>query len=191
MGIGQDTGDDPGVRAAERALGRRHLVLVGLMGAGKSAIGRRLAAVLGRPFVDSDAVVEEAAGQTIADVFAADGEESFRQMEEGAIRRLLEGAPAVIATGGGAFMRPANRARIRRSALSIWLRAELDVLVTRIRRPASRPLLAGDGLRGTLARLIRERHPVYAEADVTVDSEDIDHAAMVSRTLAAIAAADT
>ena len=190
VGIAQGTGDDPGVRAAERVLGQRHLVLVGLMGAGKSAIGRRLAGVFGRPFTDSDTVVEKAAGQTIADIFASDGEESFRKMEEGAIRHLLEGAPAVIATGGGAFMRSANRARIRRSALSVWLRAELDVLVARIRRPASRPLLAGDNLHGTLARLIRERHPVYAGADVTVDSEAINHAAMVRRTLAAIAAAD-
>ena len=181
-------GCDADARAAAQVLGHRHLVLVGLMGAGKSAIGRRLAEALARPFADSDTVIEEAAGQTIADLFARAGEAAFRRTEAAVLGRLLEGAPAVIATGGGAFLRPSNRARIRRAALSAWLRADLDVLVGRIRRPATRPLLAGDDLRGTLARLMRERHPVYAEADVVVASDDVDHAVPVRRALAAVAA---
>ena len=175
-------------RAAAQVLGHRHLVLVGLMGAGKSAIGRRLAEALARPFADSDTVIEEEAGQTIADMFARDGEEAFRRMEEAVLGRLLEGDPAVIATGGGAFLRPTNRARIRRAAVSAWLRADLEVLVGRIRRPATRPLLAGDDLRDILAGLMRARYPVYAEADVVVDSENVDHAVTVRRSLAAVAA---
>ncbi len=158
------------------------------MGAGKSAIGRRLAEALARPFADSDTVIEEEAGQTIADMFARDGEEAFRRMEEAVLGRLLEGVPAVIATGGGAFLRSTNRARIRRAAVSAWLRADLDVLVGRIRRPATRPLLAGEDLRETLAGLMRARYPVYAEADVVVDSEDVDRAVTVRRALAAVAA---
>lgn len=181
-------GRDSDARVATQVLGHRHLVLVGLMGAGKSAIGRRLAEALARPFADSDTVIEEEAGQTIADIFARDGEEAFRRVEEAALGRLLEGAPAVIATGGGAFLRPTNRARIREAALSVWLRADLDVLVGRIRRPATRPLLAGDDLRDTLTSLMRKRYPVYAAADVVVDSEDVDRAVTVRRALAAVAA---
>ena len=181
-------GRDPDARVAAQVLGHRHLVLVGLMGAGKSAIGRRLAEALARPFADSDTVIEEEAGQTIADMFARDGEEAFRRVEEAALGRLLEGAPAVIATGGGAFLRPTNRARIREAALSVWLRADLDVLVGRIRRPATRPLLAGDDLRDTLTSLMHKRYPVYAAADVVVDSEDVDRAVTVRRALAAVAA---
>ncbi len=186
-GSEHDMGDDPRCAAATAALGTRHLVLVGLMGAGKSAIGRRLAAAMGRPFVDSDVEVERAAGCSIATVFKRDGEDAFRQMEEAALQRLLDGPPAVIATGGGAFMRRTNRKRIRSAALSVWLRADLDVLVERIRRPASRPLLAGVDLRSRLSALMRERHPVYAEADVTIDSEATPHAETVQRTLDAIA----
>ncbi|MCE2474243.1 MAG: shikimate kinase [Alphaproteobacteria bacterium] len=181
-------GRDSDARVAAQVLGHRHLVLVGLMGAGKSAIGRRLAEALARPFADSDTVIEEEAGQTIADMFARDGEEAFRRVEEAVLGRLLEGAPAVIATGGGAFLRPTNRARIREAALSVWLRADLDVLVGRIRRPATRPLLAGDDLRDTLTSLMRKRYPVYAAADVVVDSEDVDRAVTVRRALAAVAA---
>ena len=181
-------GRDSDARVAAQVLGHRHLVLVGLMGAGKSAIGRRLAEALARPFADSDTVIEEEAGQTIADMFARDGEEAFRRVEEAVLGRLLEGAPAVIATGGGAFLRSTNRARIREAALSVWLRADLDVLVGRIRRPATRPLLAGDDLRDTLTSLMRKRYPVYAAADVVVDSEDVDRAVTVRRALAAVAA---
>ena len=181
-------GDDSDARAASQVLGRRHLVLVGLMGAGKSAIGRRLADTLGRPFADSDTVVEAEAGQTISNIFARDGEDAFRQMEEAVLKRLLGGAPAVIATGGGAFLRPANRAQIERAGLSVWLRAELDVLVGRLRRPATRPLLAGDSTRNALTTLMEKRYPVYAKADVVVVSEDVAHAVTVRRTLAAIAA---
>ncbi len=181
-------GRDSRSEAAARALGERHLALVGIMGAGKSAIGPHLAAALERPFVDSDSVIEQEAGQSIGSLFARDGEEAFRRREAAALERLLDGAPTVIATGGGAFLQPANRIRIQRQALSLWLRADLDLLTRRIRRPDARPLLAGTCIRDTLSKLMQERHPVYAKAHLVVDSEDVDPIETVQRALAAIAA---
>ena len=162
------------------------IVLVGLMGAGKSAIGRRLAGRLGMPFVDADAEIERAAGCSITDIFELHGEAAFRDGERRVIARLL-GRPAhVLATGGGAFMDADTRAAIRARGISVWLRADLDLLVSRVSRRTNRPLLAGGDPRAILQRLIAERHPIYAEADVVVDSMDGPHEHTVDAVLDAI-----
>ena len=148
------------------------LALVGLMGAGKSSIGRRLAQTLALPFTDADAEIEAAAGATIEEIFARDGEAAFRNGERRVIARLLEGVPQVLATGGGAFMDASTRERLRQRAVSIWLRADLETLLSRVTRRGNRPLLKTGDPRAVLTRLMEERHPVYAEADVTVDTVD-------------------
>jgi shikimate kinase len=150
----------------------RTIVLVGLMGAGKSCIGRRLAQQLNMPFVDADREIEAAAGCTIPEIFEQHGERLFRDGERRVILRLLEGPPHVLATGGGAFMDPETRAAIRAKAIAIWLRADLDLLVKRVSRRNDRPLLKGVDPREKLAALMEERYPVYAEADIVVDSID-------------------
>ena len=158
------------------------------MGAGKSAIGRRLAARLGMPFVDADAEIERAAGCTITDIFELHGEAAFRDGERRVIARLLTRPPHVLATGGGAFMDPATRAAIRANGISIWLKAALDLLLARVSRRSNRPLLAGGDARAILTRLMAERHPVYAEADITVESMDRPHEQMVQMVVDALAA---
>ncbi len=161
------------------ALGRRSIVLVGMMGAGKSSVGRRLAARLGIPFVDADIEIEKAAGMTITEIFAAHGEPYFRAGETRVIARLLESGPQVLATGGGAFMNADTRSTIRVKGLSVWLRATLEVLSRRIKRRSDRPLLTNADPVETLRRLMDERYPVYAEADLTVESRDVPHEAIV------------
>lgn len=148
----------------------RTVALVGLMGAGKSAIGRRLAARLGLPFVDADDEIERAAGCTIAEFFEKHGEQEFRAGERRVIARLLEEAPHVLSTGGGAYMDPETRALMRAKALTVWLRAELDVLFDRVKKRSHRPLLRQGEPKEILGRLIQQRYPVYAEADIVVDS---------------------
>ena len=151
----------------------RTVVLVGLMGAGKSAIGRRLASRLHLPFRDADTEIEAAAGCTIAEIFARDGEPVFRSVERRIITRLLKDEPVhILATGGGAFMDPDTRAAIRQYGLSVWLRAELDVLVARTARRTHRPILNQGDPRSILGRLMEQRYPVYAEADLTVVSDE-------------------
>ncbi|MEX2296650.1 MAG: shikimate kinase [Dongiaceae bacterium] len=150
----------------------RTVVLVGLMGAGKSCIGRRLAQQLDLPFVDADREIEAAAGCTIAEIFERHGERAFRDGERRVILRLLDGPPHVLATGGGAFMDAETRTAIHAKAVAIWLRADLDLLVKRVSRRNDRPLLKGVDARKKLASLIEERYPVYAEADIVVDSID-------------------
>ena len=150
----------------------RSVVLVGLMGAGKTAIGRRLAARLGLPFRDSDTEIEAAAGRTVPELFSQFGEAHFRAGERRVVRRLLDGPPIVLATGGGAFMDPATRATVRQRGTSIWLRAPLPVLLRRVARRRNRPLLANADPAATLSRLIEQRHPIYAEADIVVDCAD-------------------
>ncbi|MFO7856457.1 MAG: shikimate kinase [Paracoccaceae bacterium] len=169
----------------------RPAVLVGLMGAGKTSVGRRLAATLAAPFVDSDEAVEAAARMSVAEIFETLGEPAFREGERRVIARLLDDAPQVIATGGGAFMNPETRALIaERGAVTVWLRADLDTLYERVGRRGGRPLLAAGDPREILARLIRERHPVYAEADLVVDSAAGDrHEAVVDRIVAALGGA--
>jgi shikimate kinase len=169
------------------ALGQRSVVLVGMMGAGKSSIGRRLASRLNLPFVDADAEIEKAAGMSIPDIFATHGEPDFRAGEARVIARLLDGGPQVLATGGGAFMNPNTRAGIAAKGISVWLKAELDVLIKRIRRRHDRPLLATDDPAATLRDLIAVRYPVYEAAELTVQSRDVPHEKIVDEIVVALA----
>ena len=171
------------------ALGRRSVVLVGMMGAGKSSIGRRLASRLSLPFVDADAEIEKAAGMSIPDIFATHGEPDFRAGEARVIVRLLDGGPQVLATGGGAFMNADTRSAIGVKGVSVWLKAEADVLMRRIKRRHDRPLLATDDPAATLRQLIDLRYPVYALADVTVQSREVPHDKIVDEIVAALASA--
>lgn len=161
----------------------RSIVLVGLMGAGKSAIGRRLATRLGIRFVDADAEIEAAAGLSIEDIFEVHGEAAFRDGERRVIRRLLSDPPCVIATGGGAWMDEETRLAVTETGLSIWLRADIELLLSRVGRRNNRPLLNTGDKRETLERLIAERYPVYGEADVVVDTEDGPHDNMVDKVI--------
>ena len=174
--------------ATRRFVPRRAIVLVGLMGAGKTRIGRRLAVRLDLPFYDSDVEIETAAGETIEEIFANRGERVFRDGERRVIARLLGQPPHVLATGGGAFMDPATRALIARRGISVWLRADLDVLVQRVSRRTDRPLLKAGDPRAVLAALMERRDPTYAEADLCVDSSDGPPERTVTRTIAALAA---
>ncbi|QEE38078.1 shikimate kinase [Methylobacterium sp. WL64] len=169
-----------------RALGLRSIVLVGLMGAGKSTVGRRLASRLGLIFKDADSEIEAAAGLTIPDIFAIYGEPSFRDGEERVISRLLRAGPLVLATGGGAYLREATRVRIRESAISVWLKADLDVLMRRVRKRGNRPLLHTDDPEATMRDLMAVRHPVYAAADVVVISREVSHDRVVQDVLEAL-----
>ena len=169
------------------ALGPRSLVLVGMMGAGKSAIGRKLAQRLNLPFVDADAEIERAAGMSISDIFAKHGEPYFRAGEARVIARLLEGGPQVLATGGGAFMHPQSREAIRAKGISVWLKAEYDVLMKRIKRRGDRPMLKTEDPGETLRRLMQERDPIYADADVIVHSRDVPHEIIIAEIISAVA----
>ena len=166
---------------------RRTIVLVGLMGAGKTKIGRRLAVRLNLPFFDSDNEIEAAAGETIEEIFRNRGEAVFRDGERRVIARLLEQPPHVLATGGGAFMDPATRAVFARRGVSVWLRADLDVLVPRVSRRNNRPLLQRSDPRSVLAELIERRHPIYAEADIVIDSGEGSVEQTTMRVIAALA----
>lgn len=161
------------------ALGSRSLVLVGMMGAGKSSVGRKLGQRLALPFVDADTQIEAAAGMNIPDIFETRGEAEFRAGEAKVIARLLEGGPQVLATGGGAYMNADTRALIRRKAVSIWLKADFDVLMRRIKRRSDRPLLRTADPAATLQHLMDQRYPVYAEADLTIESRDVLHEVIV------------
>lgn len=166
----------------------RTIVLVGLMGAGKTNIGRRLAARLNLPFFDSDSEIEAAAGETIEEIFRNRGEAVFRDGERRVIARLLAQPVHILATGGGAFMDPATRAIIARRGVSVWLRADLDTLLARVSRRSNRPLLKEGSPRAVLEELIARRYPIYAEADVTIDSGDGPADVTATRTIAALAA---
>jgi shikimate kinase len=169
----------------------RPLVLVGLMGAGKTSVGRRLAGLLRVPFVDSDTAIEEAAGMSVAEIFATLGEPAFRDGERRVIARLLAERPGVLATGGGAFIEPRTRADIKARATSVWLRADLGLLWDRVRDRPGRPLLQAADPRAVLADLDRRRAPVYAEADVAVDSRrSTSHESMARAIVAAVRAHD-
>jgi shikimate kinase len=169
------------------ALGTRSVVLVGMMGAGKSTIGRRLAARLRLPFLDADNEIELAhAGMTIPEIFAAHGEPYFRDGEARVIARLLDGGPCVLATGGGAFLREETRNRIRDKAVSIWLKADADIIMRRVKRRADRPLLQTADPAATVERLIGEREPIYQYADLTIWSRDVPHEKIVDECLDAL-----
>ena len=168
------------------ALGKSSIVLVGMMGAGKSTIGRRLAARLRLPFLDADIEIEAAAGMSIPDIFETRGEPDFRDGEARVIARLLDSGSCVLATGGGAFMREETRDRIRDKAISIWLKADADVIMKRVKRRADRPLLQTEDPAATIGRLIEQRHPVYQLADITVASRDVLHEKIVEECMAAL-----
>jgi shikimate kinase len=177
------------VAAIRAALGRRSVVLVGMMGVGKSSIGRRLAIRMEIPFVDADTEIEKAAGMSISDIFARHGEADFRSGEARVIARLLEAGPQVLATGGGAFMNEGTRAAIKTKGVSIWLSADFDVLMRRIsKRKNERPMLQTDDPAETLRQLLRVREPVYALADLSMQSRDAPHDAIVTEMVIALAA---
>lgn len=177
------------VDAIRAALDRRSVVLVGMMGVGKTSIGRRLATRLGIPFVDADAEIEKAAGMSISDIFARHGEADFRSGEARVIARLLDTGPQVLATGGGAFMNDGTRANIKGKGVSIWLSAEFEVLLRRLaKRKSERPMLQTQDPDETLRQLMVLREPTYALADITVQSREVAHDAIVNEIAAALAA---
>jgi shikimate kinase len=172
--------------SARAALGSRNLILVGLMGAGKSSIGRLVASLLGIPFIDADAEIERVSRMTISELFAAYGEEEFRALETRVMKRLLKGGPRVVSTGGGAFINERTRRHIKRGGLSIWLKADLDVLWERVNKRDTRPLLKTENPKQTLENLMNARYPIYAEADLTVLSRDVHKDVIAKEVLAAI-----
>lgn len=163
----------------KRRLGARSLVMVGLMGCGKSSIGRRLATRLDIPFVDADDAIELAHRKSIPEIFADHGEAYFRDGERRVIRRLLQNGPQVLATGGGAYMNAETRAAIRASGIAVWLKAALPVLMRRVMKRDNRPLLKVEDPEAVMLRLMDARYPVYAEADVVVESRDVPHEVIV------------
>jgi shikimate kinase len=171
---------------AEPALRRKTIALVGLMGVGKSSIGRRLAAALGMPFRDADAEVEAAAGRSIPDIFAEYGEPAFRDGERKVIARLLDGEPHVLATGGGAFMNEQTRALIKERAISVWLKGDLALLARRVERKSDRPLVAGKDALEVLQAQAAARYPVYGEADIVVETGETPHQMAVEAIVAAL-----
>lgn len=179
---------DPGNNDDSAARLDRSVVLIGLMGAGKTSIGRILAERLGLPFVDADAEIERAAGATIEEIFARDGEAVFRSGERRVIDRLLAGPPAIIATGGGAFMDASTRATVRERGISVWLKANLETLVKRTARRGGRPLLAQGDPREVLARLMAQRYRIYGEADVTVETGEEPAESVTDAVIAALEA---
>lgn len=189
LGLSDHKKDDRQERllAIRDALGPRSIVLIGLMGAGKTAVGRRLANRLDLPFIDADSEIEVAAGASISEIFAEHGEAYFRQGERKVIARLLENGPQVLATGGGAYMNPDTRASIKAHGLSVWLKADIKVLMKRVGRRDSRPLLAAGDPEKVMKKLMEERYPIYAEADVTVESRDVPHDVIVGAVVDALA----
>jgi shikimate kinase len=185
----QNEGDDgSSIAPILDALGTRSIVLVGMMGVGKSSVGRRLAARLNIPFVDADTEIERAAQMSIADFFARHGEADFRNGEARVIARLLESGPQVLATGGGAVMNADTRAAIKAKAVSVWLAAEFDVLLRRVnKRRNERPLLQTPDPAATLRELLTAREPIYAQSDLTVQSHEVPHEAVVTEIMTALA----
>lgn len=163
-----------------RALGGRSIVMVGLMGCGKSSVGKRLANKLGLPFIDADEEIERVAQKSINEIFSDHGETFFRDRESKVIARLLASGPQVLATGGGAFINPQTRAKIKENGISVWLRAELPVLMRRVAKRDTRPLLRDADPEAVMRKLMDDRYPVYAMADLTVDSREVPHDSIVT-----------
>lgn len=185
-GSGKGGAETPEGRVA-RLLNGRTIVMVGMMGAGKSSIGRRLANRLGMAFVDADSEIEQAANATIPEIFEQHGEAYFRDGERRVIQRLLDGDPKVLATGGGAFIQPETRAAIQAGAVSIWLKADRDLLLSRVKRRNNRPLLKNGDPAEVIDKLIAERYPIYEEAAIHIQSRDVAHDAVIEDILAALA----
>jgi shikimate kinase len=178
------------IEAVKRSLNGRSIVLVGLMGAGKSTVGRRLAQKLGLEFIDADSEIERAAGKAVSDIFRDHGEAYFREGERKVIARLLESGPQVLATGGGAFTNEETRQNIARRGISVWLKADIDLLMKRVRRRDNRPLLRAEDPEEIMRQLIAQRYPIYSQADVTVESRDVPHNSIVTDVIRALAAHD-
>ena len=174
-------------RKIRERLGARSIVLVGMPGCGKSAIGRRLAPRLDLPFVDADEEIERAAGKPITEIFADHGEAYFRDGERRVIARLLNAGPQVLATGGGALMSAETRENVRRSGISVWVKADLPILVRRVSKRSTRPLFQGRDTETVMKELMAARHPIFAASDVTVDSRDVQHEAIVAEIIEALA----
>ena len=168
-------------------LGQRPIVLVGLMGAGKTSVGRRLAEKLGIPFVDADHEIEAAAGKSIKEIFADHGEPYFREGERRVIQRLIGNGAQVLATGGGAYINDETRARIQEKGISVWLRASLPLLMKRVGKRNDRPLLMADDPEAVMRGLMETRYPIYALADIMVESRDVQHGQMVNDVIRALA----
>ena len=171
---------------AKAALGKRNLVLVGLMGAGKSAIGRLVAQQLGLPFIDTDTEIERVSRMSISELFAAYGEEEFRALETRVIKRLLRTGPRVVSTGGGAFINEKTRKQIERGGVSVWLSADLDVLWERVNKRDHRPLLKTENPKQTLQDLMDKRYPIYGLADITVQSRDVRKEVIANEVLTSV-----
>lgn len=168
------------------ALGSRSVVLIGLMGAGKTAVGKRLAQRLELAFTDADSEIEQAAGKTISEIFAEHGEGYFREGERRVIARLLQAGPQVLSTGGGAYMNATTRTSIKQRGISVWLKAELPVLLSRVKKRGNRPLLANGDPEQVMRALMTERYPIYAEADLTIRSRDVPHEVIVAEVVEAL-----
>ncbi len=173
-------------KAIVQSLGNQSIVFVGLMGAGKTAIGRRLAALLKLPFVDADKEIELAAGKSVSEIFAEHGEVYFRDGERRVIARLLNDGPQILATGGGAYMDAETRENVQAGGISIWLKADLDVLMERVMRRDHRPLLKTEDPEAVMKKLLDDRYPVYAKADITIQSRDVPHEVIVGEILTAL-----
>ena len=186
--MSDETAQRPEAAAIKAMLGKRSLVLVGLMGAGKSTIGKRVAQMLGVPFVDADTEIEVASRMTIPELFERYGEPEFRDLERRVIRRILRTGPKVLATGGGAFMNEQTRKAIARAGVSVWLKAELDVLMERVSRKGNRPLLKTANPRATMQDLMDKRYPVYELSDITVISRDEKKDVMAGEVIDALVA---
>jgi shikimate kinase len=189
-GVTQSATGSLSQRAAEvrLALGNRSIVMVGLMGCGKTSVGRRTAQQLGLPFVDADEAIEQAAGKTIKEIFDDHGEAYFRDGERRVIARLLRSSPQVLATGGGAFMNAETRASIATAGVAVWLKAELPLLMRRVLKRSNRPLLQSTNPEDVMRGFIASRYPTYALAPVTVESRDVPHDAMATAVIEALAA---
>jgi shikimate kinase len=174
------------VDAVREALGKRTLVLVGLMGCGKSSVGRRMSEALGLRFVDADVEIEQAAGETIPEIFENHGEGYFRDGERRVIARLLQSGPQVLATGGGAFMNEQTRTNIKAGGVSIWLKAELPVLMKRVMRRDNRPLLKTSDPEARMRELMTIRHPIYALADLIIESREVPHEEIVGNIISGL-----
>jgi shikimate kinase len=178
---------DDNIATIESRLDGRSIVLIGLMGAGKTTIGRRLAKKLNMPFADADTEIEKAAGKTVPEIFEEHGEQYFRDGERRVIDRLLHETPRVLATGGGAYMSEATRTAIADKAISVWLKADFELLMKRVRKRSNRPLLQTDDPEAVMRNLINERYPVYAGSDIMVESKDVPHDQIVAACIETLA----
>ncbi len=189
--MSEDNVNRPEAAIIKALLGKRSIVIIGLMGAGKSTIGKRVAQMLGLPFIDADAEIESVSRMTIPELFETYGEPEFRDLEHRVIKRILRTGPRVLATGGGAFMNEATRKVIAKAGIAVWLKADIDVLMERVSRKSNRPLLKTKDPRATMQQLVEQRYPVYGSADITVMSRDEKKDVMAAEVVEALSALAT